>query len=230
MTLTPVSFRSRFPGGASLGQVSRNWGLCALLVTSLAACSQRQEASQASSSPGSSSPAPFASAAATVGMGAAGDGSSARRAGSPAQKGVTAATAAAEVEQAEAADFGSERRPSSAPEFGLRKDDSQQGASVLAAVVSPLQGQVQEADLRSALDANSPAMERCLREDTVLDVTMKVRPSGELSEVSVTKSQPDVPLARDCVAAVLRKLRVGNVRGGDATVVSLKLKLRKGTL
>jgi len=213
----PRSIRSGLSAGASLGRVKRDLGLCVLMAF-LAACSERQDASvqgatAASSSRPASAPAAAASAAASDGSGAS--------FGSTSMKG---STAAAEQEGV--------TRPvtPTAPDFANERKDSQQGASVLAAVVSPLQGQVQEADLRSALDANSPAMERCLREDTVLDVTMKVRPSGELSEVSVTKSQPDVPLARDCVAAVLRKLRVGNVRGGDATVVSLKLKLRKGTL
>jgi hypothetical protein len=219
-----ASFRSRFLGGVSLGRVSCELGLCALLVVSAAACSQRQDASQASSSQA------VASAAASLNTGIAGDGSAAIRQESS-RKGTTVATGEAEAEQVkpDERDFGGEKHPS-APQLSPIKEDSQHGASVLAAVASPLQGQVQEADLRSVLDANSPAMERCLREDTVLDVTMKVQPSGELSEVSVTKSQPDVPLARDCVASVLRKLRLGNVRGGEATVVSLKLKLRKGTL
>ncbi len=202
----PRSIRSGLSAGASLGRVKRDLGLCVLMAF-LAACSQRQDASvQDATAVSSSRPASPATAAASAASGA--------RIG---MKGATTGESSAE----DAGPGG----------VNLPQDfERKEGASVLAAVASPLQGQVQEADLRSVLDANSPEMERCLREDTVLDVTMKVRPSGELSEVSVTKSQPDVPLARDCVAAVLRKLRVGNVRGGEATVVSLKLKLRKGTL
>lgn len=123
--------------------------------------------------------------------------------------------------------------PERMPEGGLEAEDGRAGSgagkpSILAAVASPLKGEVADADLRAAVDAKADAMSRCLNADTVIEASIKVMPSGDLTDVSITKSQPDEPIVRDCVASILRSARVQNVRGGQPTALSIKLVLRKG--
>ena len=114
---------------------------------------------------------------------------------------------------------------------GRRKGDGGfDKPSILVAVASPLKGEVSDADLRAAVDAKADAMSRCLNADTVVEASIKVMPSGDITDVSITKIQPDEPIVRDCVASILRSARVQNVRGGEPTAISIKLLLKRGGL
>ncbi len=140
--------------------------------------------------------------------------------------------------------FGGELMPVPAPKGGVperlpdgsltpsdrRADDGSTKPSILAAVASPLKGEVADADIRAAVDSKADAMSRCLNADTVIEASLKVMPSGDITDVSITKSQPDEPIVRDCVASILRSARVQNVRGGQPTALSIKLVLRKSGL
>lgn len=101
-------------------------------------------------------------------------------------------------------------------------------ASVMAAVATPVSGVVSDQDLRAAVDAKANEMSRCLNEDTVMDATLKIMPSGSVTEVTIARSMPDHPMVRDCVASILRAAKVQNVRGGEPTVVTVKLMLAPG--
>lgn len=192
-----------------------------LLLVGLSGCGvEREGASVAASAKASGAP-PGASAAAT-------------------QNPFGAATGAAE----KAADDAQTRAPHQASKQGASDGSREEGAtdgarrrgldggldkpSILAAVASPLKGEVADADIRAAVDAKAGAMSRCLNADTVVESSLKIMPSGDITEVSITKIHPDEPIVRDCVASILRSARVQNVRGGEPTAVTIKLVLKKG--
>lgn len=99
--------------------------------------------------------------------------------------------------------------------------------SVMQAFASDAGGKLDAAEVQATIDKSAEQLRACITVDSRVNVTMKVLVSGAVGDARAPRATPNDPKARDCVAAVLRKLVFPRPSGNEAASITIDLDLRK---
>lgn len=98
-------------------------------------------------------------------------------------------------------------------------------ASVKAASAQAASGRLTLAQVEEAIDANLDALSSCTSDEVVITMKALVGANGKVIEASATRSSPDDPRVRDCVATAFKKISFPASSGGAPAPLSFDLSL-----
>lgn len=96
----------------------------------------------------------------------------------------------------------------------------------LSASTQGLGSSVDPEALRGVIEENRAIFRACSDANASVMVDFSITPSGEVTEVASSSSEPDDVRLRDCVVSSFRKLRFAPMASTESAKVSLRLALR----
>lgn len=101
-------------------------------------------------------------------------------------------------------------------------------ARVKAASAQAASGRLTLAQVEEAIDANFDALSACTPEEVVVTMKALVGSNGKVIESTATRSTPDDPRIRDCVADAFKHIQFPSASGGAPAPLSFDLALGAG--
>lgn len=99
---------------------------------------------------------------------------------------------------------------------------------VKAANAQAASGRLTIAQVEEAIDANFDALSACTPEEVVVTMKALVGANGKVIESTATRSTPDDPRIRDCVAQAFKHIQFPAASGGAPAPLSFDLSLGAG--
>lgn len=99
---------------------------------------------------------------------------------------------------------------------------------VKAANAQAASGRLTLAQVEEAIDANFDALSACTPEEVVVTMKALVGANGKVIESTATRSTPDDPRIRDCVADAFKHIQFPAASGGAPAPLSFDLSLGAG--